>query len=112
MSLSWNFLTKAFLPLRYRDLFAVMCISKFCMNKYINYMAVTGDNDFIMTRVYTHDESDIKFKEVNNMTDAAVRRDKTIAFAKRIKEQRAIKEREMMLDAYNYLNNVNHTFKS
>ena len=57
-----------------------------------------------MTRVYTHDESDIKFREVDNMTDAAVRRDKIISFAQSIKEQRAKKEREAMLDAYNYLN--------
>jgi hypothetical protein len=62
-----------------------------------------------MTRVYTHDESDIKFREGNNMADTAVRRDKTIAFAKRIKEERAKKEREAMLDAYNYLNKKEHT---
>ena len=42
-----------------------------------------------MTRVYTHDESDIKFREVDNMTDSAVRRDKIISFAKSIKEKRA-----------------------
>jgi len=105
MSLSWTFLTKSFLPLRYRDYFAVMCIGKFGYNKYLNYIADQGDEEFIMTRVYTHDESDIAFREASNMTDAAVRRDKTIAFAKRIKEERAKKEREAMLDAYNYLNN-------
>ena len=42
-----------------------------------------------MERLYTHDESDIHFREITNFTDAAVRRDKTIQFAKRIKEARA-----------------------
>ena len=104
MSLSWTFLTKSFLPLRYRDYFAVMCIGKFGYNKFINYHSEQMDRDFVMTRVYTHDESDIEFREIHNMVDSAVRRDKTIAFAKRIKEERAKKERDAMLDAYNYLN--------
>ena len=108
MSLSWTFLTKSFLPLRYRDYFAVMCIGKFGYNKYINYMSEGMDSDFVMTRVYTHDESDIEFREKHNMVDAAVRRDKTIAFAKFIKEERAKKEREAMLDAYNYLHKRDH----
>ena len=42
------------------------------------------------------------------MTDGAVRRTKMIEFAAKIKAERAMKEREMMLDAYNYLNNKNH----
>ena len=105
MSLSWTFLTKSFLPMRYRDYFAVICIGKFTFNKYISYMSDSSDDSFVMTRVYTHDESDIAFREPNNMTDGAVRRDKIISFAKKIKEERAKKEREAMLDAYNYLNN-------
>ena len=42
------------------------------------------------------------------MSDAGVRRSKMMAFANRIKAERAQKEREMMLDAYNYLNNKDH----
>ena len=61
-----------------------------------------------MQRIYTTDESDVGFRETGNMTDAAVRRDKSLAFAERIKEERAKKEREMMLDAYNYLNSKSH----
>ena len=104
MSLSWTYLTKSPLPLRYRDYFAVMCISKFVYNKYVNALVASDDHDFVMTRVYTHDESDIKFREPDNMVDSAVRRDKILSFAKGIKEQRAKNEREAMLDAYNYLN--------
>ena len=81
MSLSWTYLTKSPLPLRYRDYFAVMYIGKFVLNKYMAAVSAQDDYDFVMTRVYTHDESDIKFREVDNMTDSAVRRDKIISFA-------------------------------
>ena len=63
----------------------------------------------VLTRLYTHDESDIEFREAHNMTDAAVRRDKTLAFAARIKEERAKAERQLMLEAYNELNGKSHT---
>ena len=43
------------------------------------------------------------------MLDNVVRREKMTAFASMIKEARAKKEREMMLDAYNYLNNKSHS---
>ena len=88
MSLSWTFLTKSFMPLRYRDTLAGLIIVNFCANKWNNYNAEQSDNH-IMTRVYTHDESDITFKEVGNMNDSAVRRTKTIEFANRVKLERA-----------------------
>ena len=81
-----------------------MWIDKFAYNKYVNAISAQDDHDFVMTRVYTHDESDIKFREPDNMVDGAVRRTKILSFAKDIKEQRAKHEREAMLDAYNYLN--------
>ena len=108
MSLSWTFLTKSFLPLRYRDVVATTAIGFWFANKYINYNSDRSDAEFIMSRMYTHDESDIEFREPTNMTDGAVRRTKLIEFANKIKADRAKKEREMMLDAYNYLNNKNH----
>ena len=95
MSLSWTFLTKSFLPLKYRDTFAVMLIGKFGYNKYVNYINEGDTHDAIMSRVYTHDESDIEFRETYNMVDSAVRRDKTITFANRVKAQRAMREREL-----------------
>ena len=42
------------------------------------------------------------------MVDAAVRREKTITFANMIRDARARQERELMLDAYNYLNGKSH----
>ena len=97
------------MPLRYRDLIAGAIIGKYVASKYLEHRAKQMDYESIMTRVYTTDESDIEFRESTNMVDHAVRRVKLIEFAKRIKEERAKKERELMLDAYNYLNKKNHT---
>ena len=110
MSLSWTFLTKPFVLLRYRDLLAGVAIGSFVATKWIQYNSDKSDYEWVMTRVYTHDESDIAFREDTNMVDSAVKRDKTVAFAKFIKEERAKKEREMMLDAYNYLNGKSHAY--
>ena len=107
MSLSWTFLTKSFLPLRYRDTFAALIIVNFASNKWNNYHAEQSDNH-VMTQLYIHDESDIAFKDVGNMHDGAVRRTKAIEFANRVKLERAKQERELMLDAFNYLNNKTH----
>jgi len=58
-----------------------------------------------MTKIYTNDESDVEYRESYNKTDAAVKREKILKFAAKIRVARAQKEREMMLDAYNFLNN-------
>ena len=108
MSVSWTFLTKSFMPLRYRDIIAAIVITKYTGTQFLDWIAKSMDSADIMTRVYTHDESDIEFREPHNMVDSAVRRTKTIEFAKRIREERAKKERELMLDAFNYLNKKNH----
>ena len=108
MSLSWTYLTKSFILMRYRDIVATTAIGIWAVGKYVTYRADKTDAEFVMTRMYTHDETDIEFGEVHNMTDGAVRRTKMIEFSNKIKMDRARKEREMMLDAYNYLNNKNH----
>ena len=46
------------------------------------------------TRVYTDDETDIKYREVTNKSDEAVKREKIYKFAKKVREARAQKERE------------------
>ena len=94
MSLSWTFLTKSFLPLRYRDTIAGLVIVNFAANKWNTINAEKHDNH-VMTRIYTHDESDISFKDKSNMHDTAVRRNKTIEFAHRVKMERAKQEREL-----------------
>ena len=57
--------------------------------------------------MYTNDESDIRFRELTNKTDGAVKREHAMRYCAQIKEMRAVKEREMALDAYNYLNKKN-----
>ena len=111
MSLNWTYLTKTPLWLRYRDIFATLLIGKWALGKYISHNAERSDSSFVNTRLYTHDESDIEFREQHNMADHAVRRSKMIEFADNIKRQRANEERRLMLDAYNYLNKRNHTVK-
>jgi hypothetical protein len=58
--------------------------------------------------VYTTDESSADFKHPRNMTDSQVKRTKTEKLVKEVKAARAEKEREAMLDAYNYLNKREH----
>ena len=78
MSLNYNYLTKSFLLLKYRDVIAVSMISTWVMGKFMQYNSTKSDHEFIFSRLYTHDESDIEFAETHNMTDGAVRRNKII----------------------------------
>ena len=57
-----------------------------------------------MQHVYTDDETDIAYREVTNKTDAAVKRQRALAYRDKIHAMRAEKERELQLDAFNYLN--------
>ena len=108
MSVSWNYLTKSAITLRYRDTIAGIIIGGFLYSKVIDRYSKQSDNDFVMTRVYNNDESDIEFREEYNKTDSAVRREKILSFAAKIKEERAKMERAMMLEAYNKRNGKAH----
>lgn len=46
------------------------------------------------TRLYTDDETDVTYREITNKNDAAVKREKILKFAKKVREARAQKERE------------------
>ena len=74
MSLSWNYLTKPFFGMRYREVVGSVVIAKWMLCHWIDYNAKETDDSFVMVQQYTHDESDIAFREANNMTDNAVRR--------------------------------------
>ena len=111
MSFNWTYLTKTFMTHRYRDLLAVGTIGVWSLGAMSNYRGEQRDYECVMTQMYTHDESDIEFRDPNNMTDQAVRRTKIVEFANNIKAARAQRERELMLDAYNYLNNKNHSIR-
>jgi hypothetical protein len=104
MSLSWTYLTRRFAGMNYRDFVAVSMIGSFMTSQYLSYHAKQDDNTFIMQRVYTTDQSSMAFRDSINQTDAAVKRDHAMRYATQVKQLRAEKEREMALDAFNYLN--------
>lgn len=108
MSFSWTYLTRRFLLQNYRDALSVALIGSFFTSKFLNYVGKQSDNYWALQKVYTDDESDIYYREQMNKTDGAVKRDKTLWLAEKIKHNRANRERELMLDAFNYLNQKEH----
>jgi hypothetical protein len=109
MSFSWTYLTRRFLLQNYRDYVAVGIIGSYIAAHSIRAVTGNDDNNWARQRVYTHDESDIAYREVTNRTDGAVKREHAIRFSERIKKMRAENERRMALDAYNHLNKRSHS---
>lgn len=109
MSFSWTYLTRRFFFQNYRDVIGIGIITSFFASKFLMYNSKRSDNEWTLTRVYTDDETDIEYREMTNKTDSAVKREKIMRFAKQIREARAQRERELQLDAYNFLNGKNHT---
>ena len=108
MSFSWTYITRRFILQNYRDAISIGIIASFFSSKFLIYNSKKSDNDWTMTRLYTEDETDVAYRDVTNKTDSAVKRDKINRFTWQVKEARAKREREMQLDAYNYLNGKNH----
>jgi hypothetical protein len=107
MSFSWTYLTRRFLLMNYRDMLAVGIVGTYAVGSYFQKVAQDDDNRWTMQRVYTHDESDIQYREVTNRTDGAVKREHAMRYAEKIKKLRAERERAAALDAFNYLNGKN-----
>lgn len=105
MSFSWTYLTRRFWMQNYRDYTAVFIIGTYVTGSVLSKVAKNDDNNWTMQRVYTHDESDIRYREVTNRTDGAVKREHALKYAEKIKAMRAERERAAALDAFNYLNN-------
>ncbi len=78
----------------HRDYVAMTMIGSYVGAKFIQSMADSDDNEFVMQHIYTDDESDISFRETTNKTDGAVKRKLTMAYVEKIKKMRADKERE------------------
>jgi hypothetical protein len=100
---SWTYLTRRFIGMNYRDYIAMGIITTYCYGTVLQKQAENRDLQYTMQRVYTHDESDIRYRETTNRTDAAVKREHALAYSERVKKVRAEKEREAQLDAFNYL---------
>ena len=109
MSLSYTYLTRRQFLMNYRDAIGVGIITSFFASKFLTYNSKKADDEFTMVRVYTDDETDVHYRDVNNKSDNAVKREKIAKFAKQIREARAKRERELQLDAYNYLNGKSHS---
>ncbi len=108
MSFSQIYLTRRQFLMNYRDAIAVGIITSFFASKFLTYNSKKVENEWTMNRVYTNDETDVHYRDVTNKADSAVKREKIVKFAKQIREARAQRERQLQLDAYNYLNNKNH----
>ena len=104
---SWNYFTRRFLLQNYRDYLATIMVTTYVLGVTVRHWQSTDDNLWARQRVYTHDESDIRYKETTNRTDVAVKREHALKYAEKIKKLRAEKEREAALDAFNYLNKKN-----
>jgi hypothetical protein len=107
MSFSWTYLTRRFLFQNYRDFIALSIIGSYVTGAHFRKISQKDDNEWVMQQVYTHDESDIQYREVTNRTDGAVKREHAMKYAEKIKKLRAEREREAALDAFNYLNGKN-----
>ena len=108
MSFSYIYLTRRQFLMNYRDAIGVGIIASYFGSKFLTYNSKKSENDWTMTRVYTDDETDVHYRDVTNKVDAAVKRDKIAKFAHKIRDARAQREREMQVDAYNYLFGKNH----
>ncbi len=106
MSFSWTYLTRRFLFQNNRDFVAVTIVGTYAFGKVFGHISKTDDNNWTNQRVYTHDETDIRYREQNNRTDGAVKREHALKYAEKIKKMRAEQERVAALDAFNYLNNT------
>ena len=104
MSFSWTYLTRRFVLMNYRDYAAVGLITSYGVGTVWQQQAEKTDNDWVMQHVYTDDETDIAFRDVGNKTDGAVKRKLALQYRDKIHKMRADKERELQLDAFNYLN--------
>ena len=73
---------------------AMTMIGSWALSKYIHWLSQSDDDQFVMQHVYTDDESDISYREKTNKTDGAVKRKMIIAYAEKIQQMRAEKERK------------------
>jgi hypothetical protein len=94
MSFSWTYLTRRFILQSHRDMLAMTIIGTYITGAHFSRIQKNDDNAWTLQRVYTHDESDIEYREKTNRTDGAVKREHAMKYAEKIKKMRADKERE------------------
>ena len=107
MSFSWTYLTRRFVGMNYRDYAAMMIVGTYSVGQVFRRVAQNDDNLWTRQQVYTHDETDIRYRETTNRTDGAVKREHAFKYAAKIRQMRAERERAAQLDAFNYLHGKN-----
>ena len=108
MSFSYTYLTRRQFLMNYRDAIGVGIITSFFASKFLTYNSKKTENEYTLSRVYTDDETDVHYRDINNKADSVVKRETIVKFAQQIREARAKRERELQLDAYNYHNQRDH----
>ena len=106
-NLNWTYLTRPIIWMRHREFVVYFIFGSYFLNKTKSYYDGKVRASMIDARVYTHDESDFSYRERHNKADNAVSREKILAFRENVLEERAKKEREAMIDAYDYLYGTN-----
>jgi hypothetical protein len=81
MSLSQIYLTRRQFLMNYRDAIAVGIITSFFASKFLTYNSKKVENEYTISRVYTDDETDVHYRDTNNKSEAAVKREKIVKFA-------------------------------
>jgi len=76
----WNYLFRPILWMRHRELIVYGIFGFYVLNKSKSYIDKHKTHSFVKSRVYTHDESDIGYRERHNKMDSAVTREKIIKF--------------------------------
>ena len=89
MSFSWTYLTRRFVGFNHRDFFATAMIGSWFASKGLNYIATRDDNEWTNQRVYTNDQTDIQYREHDNKTDGAIKREHALRYSAKIKMMRA-----------------------
>jgi len=68
-ALSWTYLNKPIIWMRHREFIVYFIFGSYVVNKSKAYFDRRKNYTFVESRIYTHDESDIHFKERTNKSD-------------------------------------------
>ncbi len=106
-ALNWTYLSKPIFWMRNREFVVYFLFGSYFLIKTKSYIDRRRNYNFVEARKYNHDESNINFRDRRNMTDGAVSRMKILKFRENVFKERAVREREAMIDGYDYLNGTN-----
>mmetsp|Transcript_8132 Transcript_8132/g.9278 ORF Transcript_8132/g.9278 Transcript_8132/m.9278 type:complete len:115 (+) Transcript_8132:34-378(+) len=103
---AWNYFSKGNFYQRHRIMYMYTLV---LMTGYtwVARLKITQHNEFVKGSLhYTTDDSDFEFRNSSNMTDEVVKHKIVNKFREKVLAERSLLEREMQLDAFNYLYNT------